>query len=572
MQEATKNIVLLNNKDETIPLIDVKDLKIASVNIGYDHHAVFDSIARKYWNVTSFIADSIRNDPGFNTLRDQLKLFNLIIIKLSANDSVDSKLLQFVKDEVENNRLIVVAQGNGRMLTSFNKIKCPLIWHQSNISEDASAAAQVIFGGVAINNRLERTYSKVYRKGGGFTTHKIRLGYSVPEAVCLNSDMLAGVDTIMNEGIKTHSTPGGVVLIAKDGQVIFHKAYGKHTYNGQETTMPGDLFDLASVTKVSATTPAIMRLYDQDLINLDSTISKYVATTRDVPDKQDILIKEALLHEAGYTPYIKFYEQLKPLDLSCDSSATYPTKVADHYFLKANYFNDVMWPVTLHSPVLTRGQFVYSDVSMYMMKEVVENVSHQKLNEYVMNNLYLPLGMQTMGFLPRNRFDRSRIVPTTENDNWFRNMLVQGYVNDPGSAMAGGVEGHAGLFSNANDLAILFQMLLNKGTYGDHRYYKEATVNMFTSRQSKVSNRGYGFDRISAKQQQEHRGYPSEQAFGHSGYTGTFVWVDPIYNLVYICLTNRVYPDDGKAFGPSKVNTRANVLDLIYRAVLTPCK
>jgi CubicO group peptidase (beta-lactamase class C family) len=203
---------------------------------------------------------------------------------------------------------------------------------------------------------------------------------------------------------------------------------------------------------------------------------------------------------------------------------------------------------------------------MYMMKEVVEEVTHTKLNDFAANELYQPLGLQVTGFLPRNRFAKSRIVPTTENDNWFRNMLVQGYVNDPGSAMAGGVEGHAGLFANANDLAIFYQMLLNQGVYGGKSYYNPGTVKMFTSRQSKVSQRGYGYDRISDNQQPDD--YRSEQAFGHSGYTGTYVWVDPKYNLVYIFLSNRTYPDDGKTFGVSKINLRPRILDMYYKAIV----
>jgi CubicO group peptidase (beta-lactamase class C family) len=203
-----------------------------------------------------------------------------------------------------------------------------------------------------------------------------------------------------------------------------------------------------------------------------------------------------------------------------------------------------------------------------MMKEVIESASHQKLNEYVLDQFYLPLGMQSTGFLPRNRFDRSRIVPTTENDNWFRSTLVQGYANDPGAAMAGGVEGHAGLFSNANDLAIFYQMLLNKGAYGGRKYFEPATVQLFTSRPSTASGRGYGFARVTEKEAQANPLYPSQFAFGHSGYTGTYVWVDPAYNLVYICLTNRVYPDDNKTFGPSGVNIRAAVLDRVYKAIV----
>ena len=426
----------------------------------------------------------------------------------------------------------------------------------------------MLFGGAAANKKLDLNYGQKFRKGYGYNTQKIRLGYSIPEAVSLNSSFASGIDSVVNAGIAAHSAPAVVILVAKDGKVIFNKAYGSHTYNGAASTKADDIFDMASVTKVSATTPAIMRLYDKKMISLEDPISRYVALTRTIPDKSDIKIKEALLHEAGYTPYIKFFELLKPGEMSRDSSSAYPTKVADNYFLRAGYFTEVMWPLTLRSSGGTRGKFVYSDVSMYMMKEVAEQLTHTRLNDYVSNEFYTPLGMQSTGYLPRNRFDRSRIVPTTENDNWFRDMLVQGYVNDPGAAMAGGVEGHAGLFSNANDLAIYFQMLLNKGTYGGRKYFEAGTVDLFTSRQSKVSERGYGFARVTEKELNASKGYPSEKAFGHSGYTGTYVWADPVYNLVYICLTNRVYPDDGKTFGVSKVNIRAQVLDRVYQEIL----
>jgi CubicO group peptidase (beta-lactamase class C family) len=226
-----------------------------------------------------------------------------------------------------------------------------------------------------------------------------------------------------------------------------------------------------------------------------------------------------------------------------------------------------MWPVTLASKVETRGRYVYSDVSMYMLKEVVETVTHQKLNDYVMDEFYRPLGMRSTGYLPLQRFEKSRIVPTTENDNWFRNMRVQGYVNDPGAAMAGGVEGHAGLFSNSNDLAIYYQMLLNKGVYGGRKYFNASTVSLFTSRQSDSSGRGYGFLRVSDTDTAGHKHYPSQSAFGHSGYTGTYVWVDPKYKLVFIYLSNRVYPDDNKTYGVPKVSIRTLVLDAVYKAV-----
>lgn len=568
IREAEQHAVVLRNSLGIIPLKRLEGLKIASLHFGNQHAAVFDSIANKYWTVEGFEADTIREGEGFNRLHDRLKLHNLIIFDLSAETNFSKELLAFISDVESQTKSIIILSGSGKNLDFLAKFRSAIIWNKHESATVASLSAQLLFGGASATKKLDEGYGHHFKKGFGYTTQKIRLGYSVPEAVSLNSNFVSGIDSIVYAGISAHSAPAVVILVAKDGKVIFNKAYGSHTYKGAASTKADDIFDMASVTKVSATTPAIMRLYDKKMISLEDPISRYVALTRTIPDKSDIKIKEALLHEAGYTPYIKFFELLKPGEMSRDSSSSHPTKVADNYFLRANYFNEVMWPVTLRSSGGTRGKFVYSDVSMYMLKEVAEQLTHTRLNDYVSNEFYSPLGMRSTGYLPRNRFDRSRIVPTTENDNWFRDMLVQGYVNDPGAAMAGGVEGHAGLFSNANDLAIYFQMLLNKGMYGGQKYFEAGTVDLFTSRQSKVSERGYGFARVTEKELNANKGYPSDKAFGHSGYTGTYVWADPVYNLVYICLTNRVYPDDGKTFGVSKVNIRAQVLDRVYQEIL----
>ncbi|RYY17745.1 MAG: beta-N-acetylglucosaminidase, partial [Chitinophagaceae bacterium] len=443
----------------------------------------------------------------------------------------------------------------------------PLIFSKSWSSENASLAAQLVFGGLEIDNKSVSFSGKAMRKIKTYPVRKIRIGYSVPGSVMIDPGLTRSIDSVVNAGIATHSTPGAVILLVKDGQVIFDKAYGNHRYAGNEQTKITDIFDMASVTKVTATTPVIMQLADRKELALDSSISSYVHILKSIPDKREQTIREALLHEAGFTPYIKFYEKVTPLDLAYHRSDSFPTEIAENFFLRKNYFQEVMWPVTLASPVLTRGQFVYSDVSMYMLKQVAENISHRPLDEYVLNEFYRPLGMQFTGFRPLQRFPKSSIVPTTENDNWLRNMQVRGFVNDPGAAMSGGVQGHAGLFSTSNDLAIYYQMLLNKGTYGGKKFFDSATVSLFTSRQSKVSTRGLGFqkpvDSIPSA-----TGFPSPESYGHSGYTGTYVWVDPAYNLIYICLTNRVYPDDGKTYGPAAVNIRARVFDLFYRAVV----
>jgi CubicO group peptidase (beta-lactamase class C family) len=307
-----------------------------------------------------------------------------------------------------------------------------------------------------------------------------------------------------------------------------------------------------------------MRLYEEGRLELDSTISTYLPMTRRT-NKGDLRIRELLLHQAGLIPDIPTYEKLKPADISTDSSAVYTTRVADHYFLRKDYFKDVMWVDILNSPLKTRGQYVYSDLSMVVMKEILETITTTPLNTYVQQNFYTPLGMQTAGFLPLNRFPRTRIIPT-EDDEVFRHSLLLGYVHDPTAALMGGVSGNAGLFASANDLAILYQMILNRGSYGGVQYFKPATVDLFTSKQSPVSRRGLGFDRWDPIA--DHH-YPSklasDQAYGHTGYTGTCVWVDPKYNLVYVFLSNRVNPKVSDKL--SSLNIRPRIQDAVYEAI-----
>ena len=248
-----------------------------------------------------------------------------------------------------------------------------------------------------------------------------------------------------------------------------------------------------------------------------------------------------------------------------DSSAAFPTKVNDNYYLRKDYFKEVMWPEMLNSPVRTRGQYIYSDLSMCFMQQIVETLTATPLNVFVQEQLYEPLGMQTAGFLPLYRFTPDRIPPT-EDDKKDRHALLDGYVHDPTAALMGGVAGHAGLFASANDLAILYQMMLNRGTYGGVEYIKPGTVDQFTAKQSAVSRRGLGFDRWDPVSD---RHYPSQLAspetYGHTGFTGTCVWVDPKYNLVYIFLSNRVHPNVSSKL--SSLNIRPRIQDVVYQAI-----
>ncbi|CAH0230272.1 Esterase EstB [Pedobacter sp. Bi27] len=556
--------VLLNNQDGVVPLKSLEKKNIASVSLSFAYSAVFDSLANKYDKITSFSADSYKDSVNLNDLEDDLKYFNTILISIDDQNVSKAKYINFINSISKNKQVIISFFGNGPGLKSFDLLKSPIVWTGQNNIDAAAIVPQYIFGGIAASKKLTTAYSARYTIGSGFTTTATRLKYTVPEDAGLNSNNLKEIDAIAAEAIAQKATPGLVVLVAKDGKVIFNKAYGTHTYDTNVPDKVTDIFDLASVTKVTATTPAVMRLFEEGKLKLDTNIGAYIPKARTTP-MNNIQVREVMLHQAGFIPYIPFHDYVKTGDYSRDSSAAYPTKVADNYYIKKGFFKDFMWPKMLNSPIKTRGKYVYSDISMYVMKDIVEHISEEPLNQYTYENFYKPLGMQTAGFLPRNRFKPEQIIPT-EMDSYFRKTLLVGYVHDQGAALAGGVSGHAGLFASANDLAIIYQMLLNRGTYGGVEYFKNSTVDMFTSKQSNVSRRGLGFDRWDPDSTKH---YPSElaspQTYGHTGYTGTCVWVDPSRGLVYVFLSNRVNPTVTDKLSNLKI--RGRIQDVVNKAI-----
>ncbi|WP_231427881.1 serine hydrolase [Pedobacter sp. Leaf250] len=556
--------ILLNNQDAIIPLTSLEKKNIASVNLGFSYSLIFDSLANKYDKITSFSAALYKDSVNLNNLEDDLKYYNTILVAIDDQNTNNAKYINFINSISKTKKVIVSLFGNGTALKSFDQLQSPIIWTGQNTADAAAIVPQYIFGGIAAENKLTKGFSAKYTVGSGFTTAKTRLKYTVPEDAGVNSNNLKEIDAIAAETIREKAAPGLVVLVAKDGKVIFNKAYGTHTYDTNLPDKVTDIFDLASVTKVTATTPSVMRLFEEGKLKLDTNIGAYIPKARTTP-MNNINVREVMLHQAGFIPYIPFHNYVKTGDYSVDSTAAFPTKVADGYYIKKDFFKDFMWPKMLNSPIKTRGQYVYSDISMYVMKDIVEHISEEPLNQYTYENFYQPLGMQTAGFLPRNRFSRDQIIPT-EQDTYFRKTLLVGYVHDQGAALAGGVSGHAGLFSSANDLAIIYQMLLNKGTYGGTQYFKPETVDMFTSKQSNVSRRGLGFDRWDPDSTKH---YPSNlaspQTYGHTGYTGTCVWVDPSRGLVYVFLSNRVNPTVSDKLGNLKI--RGRIQDVINKAI-----
>ncbi|MFD0793180.1 serine hydrolase domain-containing protein [Mucilaginibacter litoreus] len=563
-QSVEQATVLLNNEKNIIPLQNLDNNKVASIHFTTAYAQGFDSLLNKYSRVDLFDGKAYLGAKPLSMLTQDTRFYNTLIVQLTDAEVNNPQIISFINDNQKLKNVVVSFIGNSASLVRLNDVTVPILWSARVSPVAALFNAQAIFGGVAITQRLTKTYTARYTTNTGFLTTKMRLQYTVPEDAGINSENLKAIDNIAAEAIAERATPGCVVFVAKDGKVIFNKAYGYHTYQKGIPDSITDIFDIASMTKVSATTVEAMQLYDEGKLNLDSTIGTYLPVARN-SNKKGLTVREVLEHQAGLIPDISTFEVIKPSDHSADSSSAFPTKVNDGYYLRKNYFQDVMLPAMLRSAVRTRGQYVYSDVGMIFMQQIAETITTTPLNEYVQKKFYDPLGMQTAGFLPLNRFPANRIPPT-EDDRKDRRTLIDGYVHDPTAALMGGVAGHAGLFASANDIGILFQMLLNRGNYGGVQYIKPETVDLWTAKQSAVSRRGLGFDRWDPIAD---RHYPSRQAsnltYGHTGFTGTCVWVDPKYNLVYVFLSNRVHPNVGNKLG--SLNIRPRIQDAIYDAI-----
>ncbi|MGV3763511.1 serine hydrolase domain-containing protein [Parapedobacter sp.] len=556
--------VLLNNQVNVIPLRNLAKRHMALITrLDETMSVAFGDQLSRYAPLDRFVIPT--QPESYLPLDEDIKFYNTIIAALTTEDLSDQRLLQFIATQAVGKQVILAVFGDGTNLKALDFRYYPILWTPAKTEASAVDAAMSVFGGLACTAKLPKSFSPRYTVGAGYTTAKTRLGYADASTLGIDQAQLeTDIDDIMEEAIRERAIPGGVVMAVKSGKVIFEKSYGYHTYEKEEPTKVSDIFDMASVTKITATTPTIMRLTERGIVNLDSTMGHYLLQAQGT-NKNGTVLRDVMLHEAGFIPFIPFYADLEPDDLSSDSSAAYSVKVADGCFIRTGFYDDVMWPTMLHSKINPTGNYVYSDISMYVMKEVAEHQTGMPIQDYIQQEFYRPLGMQTAGYLPRQRFPKQRIVPT-ENDTTFRKTLLQGYVHDEGAAMAGGVAGHAGLFATANDMAIYGQLLLNRGEYGGDRYFKPETVDLFSSKQSKTSRRGLGFDRANPDTS---KAYPSKLAssatFGHTGYTGTCIWIDPEEQLIYIFLSNRVHPVRSTKL--YELNVRSRIQDTLYEAI-----
>ncbi|MFL5773092.1 MAG: glycoside hydrolase family 3 N-terminal domain-containing protein [Flavisolibacter sp.] len=384
------------------------------------------------------------------------------------------------------------------------------------------------------------------------------------------------IDSIVNDGIAKKAFPGCEVLAVQNAEIKYHKAFGRYEYDPK--SLPVNLesiYDLASVTKISATTVSLMKLYEQGKFDLNKTLGDYLPFTRGT-DKAQLKITDVLLHQAGLNPYISFYKTTIDPATGMPSPALYSDQrdtlftipVARNLWLRRDW-NDSMLMTIVQSKLTEPGKYVYSDNDFILLGKVVEQITGMPLDQYVQKTFYNPLGMTTTGFNPWRRFGIERVVPT-EEEKYFRKQLLQGYVHDEGAAMFGGVSGHAGLFSNAYDLSMLYQMLLNGGELNGQRFLNKETIDLFTAYHSDISRRGYGFDKPEKDNATRKEPYPSvlasPETYGHTGFTGTCVWVDPKAGLVYIFLSNRVNNTRSNNL-LGQMNIRSKIQDAIYNAL-----
>ncbi len=579
-----KAITVLKNQDSILPLQRKDTLRIAVVSIGEKKDNAFQAQLKMYGKVDVFAEEKDAPLSVLMALYSFLSNYDYVILSLhsttmkaSTNFGISEGTIRFVDSVLIKYPTIFVDFGNSYTLSKFKNIQSAqaILLAYEDFPLMQQLAAQTIYGGIEATGTLPVTVNKeLTRKSGEKTIEPIRLKYSLPEEVGMSSDTLSQIDTIVSKAIAANAIPGCQVLVARKGVVIYNKSFGTKTYNSTDTVRNSDLYDIASVTKVVGTALATMKLYDLKKIDLNHPLSKFFTPLKST-NKKALLVKEILAHQAGLVPWIPFYKKtmvdtfLVPGIFSKIKSEDYPVRVADSMYMETSY-SDSLIDWVFDSQLNAPGKYVYSDLGPILMMLATEKITGQSFDKYISNNFYNPLGLSRITYNPREKFSLSEIVPT-ENDLVFRKQLLRGDVHDPAAAMMGGISGNAGIFSNANDLAVIMQMLLNKGSYGGKNYIHSSTVDLFTRQQFPLNNnrRGLLFDKpeLDPNKASPCAKEAGPNTFGHQGFTGTCVWADPDSELIYIFLSNRVNPDATNE-KLTKMNVRTTIQSAIYHSII----
>lgn len=555
----------------------VTDVVYVSVGTGSDN--AFATRMRSDYNADVIYFDYAQDASKINSIVTGIKMkYKKVIIGIhdykrapANNFGISDNAVNLVSQLQQKTKAITFVFGNPYAIKNWCAAKNLVACYEDD-SIIQNTAIDLLQGKIGAGGRLPVTVCPRFKYGSGisFDAHD-----GTAKKGVLDPYKLTVIDSIAEDAIAKGATPGAVVLVAKDGKIVYHKAYGNYTYDKTQAVNTESIYDMASVTKICATTISVMKLYDEGKLDLKKKLGDYLPWVKGT-NKEDLTIENILLHQAGLVAWIPFYRETLEADgtpsikyYAPEKNDSFGIRVANNMYMLTDW-QDTLYKRILESRLGRANRYVYSDNDFIFLGKIVEAISGKPLNEFTEEKFYRPMGLTTTGFKPAEQYPLKRIVPT-EKEKQFRLQLLRGDVHDPGAAMFGGVAGHAGLFSNAYDLAIIMQMLLNGGTMNGKRYLQKETIDLFTTYHSRFSRRGYGFDKPEKDNRLRPDPYPcltaSPRTFGHTGYTGTCVWADPKYNLVFVFLSNRVNPDGGENTKLLRMNVRTNIQEAVYKAM-----
>ena len=570
-------ITVIKNKNSILPIEKLENERIAYVKLGDDIESPFLETLKKYTEVTDI------QEKNVDSLLLLLKDFTKVIIGFHKADGAwkkhDFKPSEIaLLDAIAKNSSVILdvfAKPYALMaVKNFDNIDAIIVSYQ-NTDVSQIVSAELIFGAIGAKGKLPVSINNKFSVNDGLTTRKLnKLGFTTPENVGMSSTILSKIDQVVQKAIDKKMTPGAQVLVARHGMVVFQKSYGTHTYEKQVKVTNDDIYDVASITKIAATLPNVIQLFDNNTLNADSKLGDMLPQFKNT-NKASIDLKHLLTHSAGLQAWSAFYKKTLddkgfPLDkyYKHTYSKDFSLQVAENLFIRNDYKDSILKFIG-DSPLSGDNKYKYSDFAFIILKNYLEQNSGKKLEKLSDEKFYSILGMNNTLFNPLQKFDMSKIPPT-ENDTYFRHQTIQGYVHDMEAAMEGGVGGHAGLFSNSMDLAKLMQMYLQKGNYGNHQFFSEKTFDVFNKQiyADMRNRRGLGFDKPQlAGDSGPTCNCVSPESFGHTGFTGTMVWADPQTDIIYIFLSNRTFPT-AEVNTLSKENIREDIQKIIQQSII----
>ena len=559
-----EGLTLLKNDSDFIPIRQNGKTKIAALSLGESTNNEFMETLAKYDRISRFSLPRDASAALRQKIYKELEAFDIVICAVHTVRVPESDLLRQLAAR-QNLAIAFFTQPYfcASYARTVSKAKATLMAYEDT-PLSRSYAAQLLFGGIAAGGKLPVAIPGTFPVGTGIATSPVRLAYHEPEEAGLNAVTLAGIDSVVNIGLKEKAFPGCQVLVARNGIVAYQKSFGYYDYERKQPVADSTIYDLASVTKTAATLPAVMLQYDREAFRLTDSIGTFVPKLKG-SDKDNLIISDLLYHETGVIATLPF-SIYKKADVKTSFSEGYGMEAGRNFFV-ADAFRDTIIESIRRSRLGQKGKYLYSCINFVMLQKMVESQSNRRIDSLLREAIYSKLGAPTLTYTPLQHFDTLLIAPT-ETDNTFRRQSLRGYVHDEVAAFQGGISGNAGLFSSASDLAKLLQLYLNGGSYGGEEIISQSTVSLFTKSKTPSSRRGLGFDKPDARNPRNSPcgSLAPSSVYGHTGYTGTCFWIDPDNNFLYIFLSNRVHPtrENNKL---SSLSIRTEIQNVIYKAI-----